>query len=185
MKIIKVVVPIIMLGACVSIITLGLYKFYSYKPVNENELVAILGTYKSSSYQFASKSTYELNLKLKEYNTTFNIWSVSLRAINKEVFNELTYGEKINIQILASDLKYLNHSSKQIAVYGVASNENTYLKLKDVNDQEKKNAQLGIIMAIIFTVILIFLIIFICLMLKRLKRIESDKTVLTYRHTQS
>ncbi|WP_138752303.1 hypothetical protein [Paenibacillus sinopodophylli] len=165
-----VILMIILLGVCISIITLGLFKFYSYTPVNENEVTSVLGTYKSSSYELTSKSTYELKIKLMEYEATFYIWSVPLKSIKKESLNTLTNGEKVNIQILTADLEHLNNSNKHIIVYGFTSNKHAYLKLDDVNYQQKENSKLGFIISIVFSVALLFMLIFIYSTTKRLKR---------------
>lgn len=150
-------IPII---AGILVAFIGFYSYFGYQPINKTDLIKVTGTLEDWNYKRVTRHNYQFEIKLREYPATFYIWSVPLRAFDRQKFRETEkYGNRINIQILESNEYKLKTINGKVKAYGVFSPNNEYLSLEEFNIEENSNAKMGLILAFVFVFLTIILLV--------------------------
>jgi hypothetical protein len=90
-----------------------------------------------------------LTFKLQNYNNRFKIKADFFSILQKDKFKSIPKGDTLVIGIPNGFTKYLNSLKEPFFVYSIASNDQTYLDLKETID--KHNSHLFLYMAGLFS----------------------------------
>ena len=95
-----------------------------------NDLIFIPGTFQGYSWIKFSKGSL-LTFSLEDFSARFQIAADFYGILKKEKFKNIPQGKKIMVAIKMGDEAYLDSAEDRLLVYGVSSDEDTFLDYKD------------------------------------------------------
>ena len=134
----------LLFGGILSLVTafvLLFIHFYKENINSKDDITLISGQFNEYSWvDLGKRNGSSLTFTLKNYSNRFKIQADFLSILKKDKFKSISYGETLIIGIPNSYVKFLNTEKKPLLVYSIASNNLTYLDLK--NTIEKHNSPL-------------------------------------------
>lgn len=129
---------------------------YKQVKIRENELVKITGNIKSYKIDNINNSTYYLDIKLQDYNSTFQFSSDSLlKTVDWAILeDEIQNLDECNIWVVQDDKKNIQ-KNKGVDIQQLKINGKLYIKWSQVKKYY--------CISLVFSILLIFFCLFACL----------------------